>query len=113
MNKLKEVLKRISEAEEGKRFVCISEGLIETMTGEARSAEVKEGNVFIAEKEHRSGLGWEGKLQISSGMRFSHVPGFSGNKTDPNARVLPFVVLLRKENVEGSSTFFAQFKPEA
>ncbi len=96
------------------RWVCVSSGHIETMSGEARSAEVRKGDIFVKTSDHR--LGHIGKLQIGSGMGWSHQPGLSGKKTDPMPTLQGFDVLLRDENVgepaeEGSrDAFWAKFQ---
>lgn len=94
-----------------KTFIATEPGLIEVLKGEARSAEVKEGDIFIATNE--TPYFYEGQLQ-TKGM-FSLQPGLSGKKTD----ITPFelkgkdiIFGLRKRNIDGvdSMSSFAQFK---
>jgi hypothetical protein len=91
---------------EGKKYICTKEGVIETLTGEARSAEVQVGDVFTVIEKHN--LGYEGGLTIKG--QWSHQPGFSGRETDPTPRSYKFTCLLRSDNINGSDDFFAQFK---
>jgi hypothetical protein len=103
-----EILTQHQNVDVGKKFVCTKEGVIETLTGEARSADVKVGDVFTVIRKHSTGLGYEGTLSIKG--LWSHEPGLSGRKTDPTPRGYKFTVLLRNENIKGDSDFFAQFK---
>ena len=88
-------------------FVATSDGCIETITGEARSAEVKAGDVFVVTQPHA--LGFIGKLKIHG--KWIHQPGLSGKKTDttPIPASLGPEVLLRKQQINGDSDFFANF----
>jgi hypothetical protein len=105
---IKKIAAEILAQEESKKFVCTKEGVIETLTGDARSADVKVGDVFTVIKKHSTGLGYEGTLSIKG--LWSHEPGLSGRTTDPTPRNYKFTVLLRNENIKGDSDFFAQFK---
>ena len=82
------------------------------MSGEARSAEVRKGDIFVKISDHR--LGHIGKLQIGGGMGWSHRPGLSAKKTDPKPTLQGFDVLLRDENVgepaEEGDAFWAKFQ---
>jgi hypothetical protein len=84
---------------------CIDGGRVETMEGEARSADVKEGDLFTIQREdnHR----YYGTLDIR-GMGFRHDPGLSGRPTKPGVfdpRKMEFAVM--KEQVgEGARRGF-------
>ncbi len=91
-------------------FVAIRGGRIETLSGEARSAEVAEGDVLTVTKPHK--LGFEGTLKIKG--QFSHQPGLSGRKTDPTPFSGSPTVLLRHEQIAKdhdypASDFWATF----
>ena len=81
-------------------FVATEDGIIEILKGEARSAEVKKGDIFIAKAE-TDGF-YEGELKLSHGVGFSHQPGLSGKKTDTTPRnwKYPDIIFgLRKRNL--------------
>jgi hypothetical protein len=62
-----------------KLFTCTQDGVVEILSGhEARSADVKAGDVFIAKAESK--LGYEGTLRTKG--TWSHRSGLSGKKTD-------------------------------
>jgi len=102
-------IRKLANEVAGKKFKCIQEGRIEIIKGDPRSAEVKEGDIFIATKKHN--LGYEGGLEIQSGYGWSHQPGFSGIRNlDTTPRDYEFICLLRDDNINGTGTFFAQFE---
>lgn len=115
-----EYFKNSNESESiGKKFVCIEPGLIEVLKGEARSADVKDGDVFVVERETPNF--YEGQLEIKGS--FSHQSGLSGKKTDPTpfkAQDKDIIFGLRKKNIDGQlygigggpMKGFAQFKEE-
>ena len=89
------------------KYVCISDGTIETLTADVRSAEVKVGDIFVHIGEHQGIL--MGQLQIKG--QWSHVPGLSVKRTDPKPFTDTHIMfLLRHENIGGDPGFFAQFK---
>ena len=103
------------ELEKELRFAATEDGIIEVLKGEARSAEVKKGDIFIAKAE-TDGF-YEGELVLSHGTKFSHQPGLSGRKTDttPKDWKYPDVIFgLRKRNLNGENPMnsFAQFEDE-
>jgi len=94
-----------------KVFVATKEGRIEVYSGsDARSAEVKVGDIFLVTEEMKNGIYYLGKLNIKGSFKLS--PGLSGkNVNKMNAgKQDEILYLLRKENIDGDSNFFAQFK---
>lgn len=94
------------------KFECIQPGRIGISKGEARSAEVKLGDIFTATSEDK--YHYFGDLQIKG--KFSHQPGLSGKKTDPKPFTAKDIIFaLTKTNIDNpkykDNEFFAQFKP--
>jgi hypothetical protein len=83
-------------------LICVNPGRIEVVTGEARSADVEEGDVFTITDEdaHR----YYGELKIKGD--FVHHPGLSGKRPRPgfvDARTIEFAVQKNKIDVEPHS----------
>lgn len=90
------------------QFKCIQEGVIQTVNTEARSAEVKVGDILTATSEND--YFYFGTLLIK-GM-FQHDSGLSGQTVDNTPKSSKgIIVALRKDDVNGTNDFFAQFKP--
>ena len=94
-----------------KKFVATKEGIIEIYSGsDARSAEVKVGDVFLVTEEMKNGIYYLGKLNIKGSFKLS--AGLSGKDVNKMnfGKQDEILYLLRKENIGGNSNFFAQFK---
>jgi hypothetical protein len=84
-----------------RRLKCVSPGRVEVVVGEARSADVKAGDIFIVAREnpHR----YFGTLDIRGSM-FRHDPGLSGKPVRPGLQSpgdMEFAIL--KENVDSEN----------
>jgi hypothetical protein len=93
-------------------FVANKNGIIEVYSGsDARSAEVKVGDIFVVKEEMENETYYLGKLKIKGGS-FKLDAGLSGKDVSKMhyENLDEVLYLLRKNNIGGDSSFFAQFK---
>lgn len=95
----------------GQSFVAKKEGIIEVYSGsDARSAEVKVGDTFLVTKVMEDETNYLGKLKINGWFKLNaNLSGKDLSKMNYENQD-EVLYLLRKENIDGNSNLFAQFK---
>ena len=108
---IKEEVQKINEDNKVKlKMICINAGRVATMNSDARSAEIRKGDVIQIYRENH--YNYFGSPILQSGMRFKLDPGLSGKKIKdkfPNTSGLEIAIQKDKlTNVEDD--FWATFK---
>jgi len=108
---IREEIRKVLEAKKVKlKFICVNSGRVQTMNTDARSAEIRKGDVIQVYREDKNF--YFGSPILQSGMRFKHDPGLSGKKIKdefPNTSGLE--VAIGKDKVGGQEDdFWATFK---
>ena len=91
-------------------LVCIGNGSVQTMNSDARSAEIRKGDIIQVYRENQHF--YFGSPTLQSGMRFKHVAGLSGKDIKnefPNTTGLE-IAISKKHVGQNEDDFWATFK---
>ena len=92
------------------KLICVNGGRVPTMNTDARSAEIRKGDIIQVYREDK--YNYFGSPILKSGMRFKHDPGLSGKKIKnefPDTSGMEVAIAKDKIGSE-ESDFWATFK---